>query len=242
MEIQGTVSIDSAIGALQEQIKDHQNSARKILYYVVYFVSFVLILGSALFIFSDTRAHKSVSVNEKPYVMLAPVDPMQLNEVQQAANTTKSSNGMVTGINNRSSSDSMSSFGGSSSVIYPPNTTILYVFVLLFVVVFGVMMAVYRFHLSEISRYSQLKFGFLRILIAANNFGNAGFSTEVRLALTKDAFKFQTGKEQRVESPLPGHPTADIGALLLNKILESLDVKVKKKGNPLTISEGNIAG
>lgn len=106
---------------------------------------------------------------------------------------------------------------------------ILYILVALFVVIFGVMMAIYRFHLSEISRSEQYRFGLLRIRISANNFEKEGFKSEVRESLTKDAFNFSTGRGKNIDSPLPGHPTSDLGALLTNKLIDAIDVKVSPK-------------
>ena len=66
-----------------------------------------------------------------------------------------------------------------------------YVFMIcgLYLVVFGILVAIYRFHLVEISRNEQIKLGFWRIRIAARN-TKPGFQTEVRQSLTKDAFSF----------------------------------------------------
>ncbi|MBR9856763.1 MAG: hypothetical protein GYB38_03555 [Gammaproteobacteria bacterium] len=110
---------------------------------------------------------------------------------------------------------------------------VLYGLFAIFVVVFGVVMAIYRFHLNEISRTEHYKIGFMRIRVAANNFDKEGFNSEVRLSLTADAFSYQpssvfSGKEKKVESPLPGHPTSDLSAVLLNKLLDGLEVKKKQ--------------
>lgn len=110
-----------------------------------------------------------------------------------------------------------------------PSAQILYVFAALFSVVFGVLMAIYRFHLSEISRSEQYRLGLHRIRIAANNHDKEGFNSEVRISLTQGAFDFNSGKEKKVESPLPGHPASDIGSLLTNKFLETIDIKVTNK-------------
>lgn len=103
----------------------------------------------------------------------------------------------------------------------------------LFVVVFGVLMAVYRFHLNEVARAAHYKIGFMRIRVAANNHDKEGFLTEVRQSLTDKAFDFSPssvlgGKGKQVESPLPGHPSSDLSAMLLNKLLEGVEVKKKQ--------------
>lgn len=106
---------------------------------------------------------------------------------------------------------------------------ILYVLSALFALIFGVLMAIYRFHLTEISRSEQYKLGLHRIRIAANNHNHAGFNTEVRAALTLGAFEFSTGKEKKVESPLPGHPASDLATALTNKLLDAIEIKVTPK-------------
>jgi hypothetical protein len=102
----------------------------------------------------------------------------------------------------------------------------------IFIVVFGVLMSVYRFHLNEVAKAEHYKLGFMRIRIAAHNTA-LGYKTEVRAALTDQAFGFQPAtllfKSKSVESPLPGHPTSDAVALILDKILAKFDLVEKKK-------------
>lgn len=111
--------------------------------------------------------------------------------------------------------------------------SLLYALAGLFVVVFGVLMAVYRFHLNEVARAAHYKIGFMRIRVAASNHDKEGFHSEVRQSLTDKAFDFSPssvigGKGKQVESPLPGHPSSDLSAMLLNKLLEGVEVKKKQ--------------
>jgi hypothetical protein len=107
-----------------------------------------------------------------------------------------------------------------------------YIFFAIFLATFGIIVAIYRFHMNEIARNEQIKVGFWRIRIAARN-TSPGFQTEVRQSLTKDAFTFnrkvQSEKGKEVESPIPGHPASDFSATILNKILENMDVNISKK-------------
>lgn len=213
-------TIDVAISSLEQQIERHQNASRKILFYVMYIVSFLLVFGVALFVYEDYRS-ASLESTLQSGAWSGPIPqtsnpPNTEAEPKQESSTTPDSGAFGVG----------ASFGGGGST---PNTTILYVFVAVFVVVFGVMMAIYRFHLSEISRSEQLKVGFMRIRIAANNYQNEGFSTEVRTALTADAFTYQTGKDKKIESPLPGHPSSDVGTLLVNKLIDNVELNLKSK-------------
>jgi predicted membrane protein len=107
-----------------------------------------------------------------------------------------------------------------------------YLIAALFLAVFGILIALYRFHMAEIARNEQMKLGFWRIRIAARN-TTMGFQTEVRQSLTKDAFNFslkgQKEKGKEMESPVQGHPASDFATAILNKILDNVDVSVAKK-------------
>lgn len=110
---------------------------------------------------------------------------------------------------------------------------VLYGLFAIFIVVFGVSMAVYRFHLNEIARSEHFRVGFMRIKVAANNADNEGFGSEVRQSLTADAFAYQPSsvlpaKGKKVDSPLPGYPTSDLSAIVLNKLLDGIEVKKKQ--------------
>lgn len=117
------------------------------------------------------------------------------------------------------------------SVLSIPDNVVYGLFAM-FVMVFGVLMAVYRFHLNEIARSEHYKVGFMRIRIAANNYKIEGFRSEVRESLTNKAFTYNPSsvfksKGKKVDSPLPGHPTSDLSTIVLNKLLESLEIKIK---------------
>ena len=105
-----------------------------------------------------------------------------------------------------------------------------YVLLGLSVLVFGVLMAVYRFHLQEIAKAEHYKIGFLRIKIAATH-SSEGFGSEVREALTINAFddKKTSPARGKVESPLPGHPTSDVATLFINKVFETFELRAEPK-------------
>ncbi|MEX0958975.1 MAG: hypothetical protein WDZ63_06765 [Burkholderiales bacterium] len=116
------------------------------------------------------------------------------------------------------------------------SNSIIFALIAIFLVMFGVLMSIYRFHLNETSKAEHPKLGFMRIRVAANNSG-AGFQTDVRVALTDQAFAFlpqQTGmfRSKRIESPIPGHPTSDLAALLLDKLLDRFELVARKEKNP----------
>ena len=106
---------------------------------------------------------------------------------------------------------------------------ILFTLVGLFLTVFGILIAIHRFHLLEISRTQKQLLGLKRIRIAGNNYDLQGFRSEVRESLTKDAFDDPSVKEKKVQSPLPGHPTSDFATTFANKILENVSIEYKSK-------------
>lgn len=136
---------------------------------------------------------------------------------------------MIPATSNSSSSDSVNS---SVSDI----TLILIAIMSAFTVIFGILIALYRYHLNEISKTEHYKIGFMRIRIAAESKRKGYQQTEVlesltHMALTAPDRKSFAGK-QSVESPLPGHPLSDVGTTLLNRILDSVEIKIsEKKGN-----------
>ncbi|AUP77447.1 hypothetical protein [Flavivirga eckloniae] len=105
--------------------------------------------------------------------------------------------------------------------------------------VFGVLMSIYRFHLKETAKYEHLHIGFLRIRVAGNN-TETGYQTEVRKSLTENAFLFDTnntflGTNKKVKNPLPGHPTSDISTLIINKLLDNIEFQKKDKPSKAAI-------
>ena len=97
-------------------------------------------------------------------------------------------------------------------------------------VIVGVLVALYRFHLTEVSRTQHYKFGFMRLRIAVTN-TEGQLVPEALVALTDSAFSYETAKRKKgdVESPVPGHPGSDLSAAVLNKLLTSFEVKVEAK-------------
>jgi hypothetical protein len=111
---------------------------------------------------------------------------------------------------------------------------VAYVIGAVFIVIFTVMMSQYRFHAVEASRMAQYQLGFMRVLVAGRRAKYPGYQSEVRVALTQGAFDIATQqgllsrRETRVESPVPGHAASDISARLLEKLIESVEVTIKK--------------
>jgi hypothetical protein len=103
------------------------------------------------------------------------------------------------------------------------------------IVLLGIFTGLYRLHFREITKNEQLKIGLMRIRIAANNAGVQGFDGEVRTSLTSGAFDVANEDRRhpkKIESPLPGHPSSDLAASLLNRFLDEMDVVLQPKAKP----------
>lgn len=124
-----------------------------------------------------------------------------------------------------------------SELVSKTSSTSSYIIYGIYVFLFGTVISFYRYHLKEVAKYEHYLLGFMRIRIAANN-SEQGFDTEVRHSLTDGAFSYENSKttlfkkEKHIESPIPGHPTSDIGTAALNKILDSIEIVTKKKPTP----------
>lgn len=230
-------SIDTAIQNIEKQITEHRDSTKYILYSLTGIGLTLIIIGVSIYIF---QGYMSI-------VSIPKLRPQTIEETSPSKSTTKSplnvtnkDNNQDTGQNSipkkyESKADNITPNDiNYNKILYEaisffPDYKILYICFGLFVIIFGVLMSVYRFHLTEISRNEQYKLGLLRIRIAANNSNTEGFDSEVRTSLTQGAFEFSSGKEKNIESPLPGHPTSDFSTLFINKILDSMNVKLSSK-------------
>ena len=122
------------------------------------------------------------------------------------------------------------------------NAPILYILSAIIIMIFGVFMSIYRFHLKEVAKYEHLHVGFLRIRVAGNN-TKTGYQSEVRKSLTENAFNFDISisgdsTTSKVKNPLPGHPTSDISTLLINKLLDNIEFK-QKENKKLNLTESH---
>lgn len=99
----------------------------------------------------------------------------------------------------------------------------------IFVVVVSIGWSIYRVHLQEIVKAENTALGFRRIQIAASG-SSEGYGTDVRMALTNEAFVIDpprfavtsVGKKSKVEGMLPGHPASDLSAMVLDRLLEAI--------------------
>ncbi|ENG7507377.1 hypothetical protein ABVD54_005120, partial [Vibrio parahaemolyticus] len=100
------------------------------------------------------------------------------------------------------------------------------------VVAFGVLMALHRYHLTEISKYEHYKLAFARLNIA-QSFDERAID-QIISSLTVDAFNVKGGASNNgsVQSPLPGHPTSDLSALLVGKLLDNAKASSSTANKP----------
>jgi hypothetical protein len=119
-----------------------------------------------------------------------------------------------------------------NNVLVRADNTYIYILYGIFILVFGIVTSFYRYHLKEVSKYEHFLLGFHRIRIAGDH-TKTGYEDEVKIALTKDAFTMEhksiLGKDKKVESPIPGHPTSDLSAAILSKLLEAVEITPKPK-------------
>lgn len=215
-------SIDRAIIDVDSQISEHRKDAGRVFLF--------LTIASALLLGASYSVYWIQSVKVRDQISDIYVDTKRMVEIIESTSKQTAGNS----IRSVSNIDALDDLGMRMMNVYnsaqkPIDSSLIYVFVAVFIVVFGVSMALYRFYLTEISRAQQYRLGLMRIRIAANNSDTSGFDSEVRQSLTADAFVYSTGKDKKVESPVPGHPGVDAGALLVNKIFDKFDVALKPK-------------
>jgi hypothetical protein len=137
-------------------------------------------------------------------------------------------------------SDTVSTYNKASAALenYKPSELIsekvLYGAAALFVLILSVTLSLYRIHLREITKNEFFRFAILRIATAAANKADVGYDSEVRTALLDRVFEPPAEpsgwkRGQKVESPIPGHPTSDLLASALNRLLDQSDLVLKPK-------------
>ncbi|HFG2113379.1 TPA: hypothetical protein ACGF4N_003412, partial [Vibrio cholerae] len=103
------------------------------------------------------------------------------------------------------------------------------VFSTFFVVAFGVLIALHRYHLTEAAKYEHYKLAFARLNVASTY--NERSEEYILAALTSNAFSISsspTGKTT-IQSPLPGHPGSDLSVLLVSKLLDNAKASNNKQ-------------
>lgn len=227
-------SIDTAISVCNDKINVHRGLANKFLMIVIGLS--VLFISSQFFkVYSETRISASISsvytkyqndlVNYKELYGYNLQDT--LTTKQDTIDEFKRLAFLKLDITNKSMNELKEALTVKSN--YGFDDFILYG---IFILIFSIGTSFYRFHQKEVSKYEHYLIGFHRIRIAANNSPNK-FEDEVRTALTRDAFSYETSngifsKDKKIESPLPGHPTSDLATIMINRIFDAIDIKERK--------------
>lgn len=112
----------------------------------------------------------------------------------------------------------------------PIANTLIFGFLTVFSVILGILVSLYRFHLNEVARTEHYIIGFMRVKAAASI--DSDVPKEVIQSLTDSAFAFipvgRAGKQGKIENPVPGHPTLELSTLLMNKLVDSIELRPKK--------------
>ncbi|BBO83922.1 hypothetical protein DSCO28_44880 [Desulfosarcina ovata subsp. sediminis] len=151
-------NIDVAIKNIEDLIIKHQKNARNVLLLVIILGLAVLGCGYATYEFEKYETQYVINDLGRTINEIGTNDKLN-DSIFIKENITK----LVSELSSRSQ--------GSAGT--------LYIFLAIFIALFGVSIAVYRFHLTEISRAHHQKFGLMRIRIAAHNFDDPGFGSEL---------------------------------------------------------------
>jgi len=220
-EVSQFKSIDEAILACEKHIKSHRNSAAFTIGTVIMIISVTIALS-----FLGSMLPKTVIINHTKSA------DNNISNIKQV-DTSNAIQETTTNIPYPIEQYQGYSYARDNAFSYSNALVVgFFGFCALF---FSVIISIYRFHLREITKNEQLKLGFMRIRIAANN-STEGFDSDVRKSLVESAFYVQrddnfTIKKNKVENPMPGHPISDLSTVLINKILEGIDIKIESKAS-----------
>jgi len=219
-------STDKAILECDQMIKKHHSASNLTVYLGVGAVAVLLVTGLVIVGASLGLDLKPVALNQKPVALNQ--KPVALDQKSVALDQKS------VALDQKSVASTYALAALDEKMVASPqlSSAVLFGFFAIFVIVFSVFTAIYRFHLNEISKAEHYKLGFMRIRIAGANTKPA-YQSEVRKALTEHAFAYEKPshglfKNKHVESPLPGHPTADITTHLLDKLLDKFELVERK--------------
>lgn len=227
-------SIDTAISVCNDKINVHRALANRFLFIVIA-LSLLFIGSQGMKVFYETQRASDIRFfyeklqndlqnvkNLYGYNLLDSLNPKQdtLDQIKtlvllQRDLTINSMNKLKETLNSKSS------YGFDDFILYG-----------IFILIFSIVTSFYRFHQKEVSKYEHYLIGFHRIGIAANN-SPKKFEDQVRTALTREAFTYETSKglfskEKKIESPIPGHPTSDLATIMINRIFDAIEIKERK--------------
>jgi hypothetical protein len=220
-----TNTIDQAIDRCEKIIKSHSNQAGTLIAIITSIsILFLIILSFPIITPSNDNRFIMISGSgtDNPYIdKLNFIKSINYNQYDSLITKAVSFQKLLNTRNEQNISFIKSTNGRQKLNLGD------YILYAIFILVFGVLTSLYRFHLKEISRQEHYLIGFQRIRIAGQN-STTKYDNEVNKSLTKDAFYFESGtktKNQKyIQSPLQGHPSSDIATDILNKIIDKFDL------------------
>jgi len=224
------LAVDKAIDDLEALIANHHRSARWIGFCSVSaFV--VLVLTGIMMNSQDTRA--AIEVTSR---FASAIETFDVKRVAIAQSTNQSDafgHGLQAGLRIedllKPQIEAIVNHAKTAGTQY--YNTLLLAGAGAFALVFGILMAIYRHHLTEVSKYQHYKTGFTRVRVAMRSAESGERTALVQAALLDRAFECRSGKEKQIESPVPGHPASDASTLLLNKLLELIEPSKRTKAD-----------
>ncbi|HEY6512864.1 MAG TPA: hypothetical protein VI032_12840 [Burkholderiaceae bacterium] len=212
-------AVSEAIADLEKLIVEHSRAARGVVTYLVGAFLLLLASGTVMHLAETYMAITVVSGFDTALVKLRKVPGAQNDEPEPPISRIEEQlRPQINAIANHAKT-----FGGQYY------SALLLSGAAVFALVFGLLMAVYRHHLTEISKLQHYKTAFTRLRVAIRTSTTPDARALALASLMDHAFDYRSGKEKVVESPAPGHPLSDASTLLLNKLLDALDATKKGK-------------
>lgn len=206
-------NIKNAISNLDFLIKKHEKSSRIVAGILVSFMFILFVSGFYLYTY-QLKISSDVSEKISPIVQEFIKQVRDINSSKQSANPSCSD----------LSRDIKLQLTSAEVVSLRDKNVLIFSFAI-FTLVFGVLMAIYRHHLVEISKCQYFRIAFMRIEAATDDILNGEDKSVLKASLADRAFDYRSGKEKKVEGPLPGYPASDTTTAIINRLLEVLEPK-----------------
>ena len=206
-------NIKNAIFSLDSLIKKHEKSSRIIAGILIFFMFTLCVSGFYLYTYQ-------LKVNSNLSEKITPI----IQEFMKRIRNIDTNNSFPDQLCGELSSNILLQLRTAEVVSLRDKSILVFSFAI-FTLVFGVLMAIYRHHLIEISKCQYFRIAFMRIEAATDDILNGEDKSVLKSSLADRAFDYRSGKETKIEGPLPGHPTSDATTAIINRLLELLEPK-----------------
>ena len=221
-------AIREAIAEMERLVDEHRRSARKVAMSLAAAFVVLIAAGTVMHLLATYMAIQVMSeFNAAAQAMFQGMNKV-LAGSQQSSMNGMSVSSLIDGV--RPKVDAIAGYAQGAGV--QSYNALLLSGAAVFALVFGVLMSIYKHHLTEISKAQHYKTAFTRMQVALESAEHNERSILVQAALVERAFEYRSGKEKQIESPVPGHPMADASAFLLDKLVETLAVGKRAKSEP----------